>query len=77
MEFQEFRLTWKFADYDCIIEYTFRNMEIVRNVMSDPDWVGVALKDQEEWVDVPKALVSVGYCTSYLLASRDVVNMSN
>jgi hypothetical protein len=76
-EFQEFRPTWEFADYDCIIEYTFRDMEIVKKAMSDPDWVEGVLKGQEEWVDVQKALVSVGYCTPYLLSNGDVVNMSN
>jgi hypothetical protein len=55
-------------------------MEIVRNVMSDPDWVGVALKDQEEWVDVPKsfgfgwilysALVTEWRCCEYVKLMR-------
>jgi hypothetical protein len=34
--------------------------------MSDPDWQE-AIKDQDKWVDVPKALVSVGHSTGNLL----------
>lgn len=46
-------------------------METITNIMSDPDWQ-LAVKDQENWVDVPKALVSVGYSTPYLLNKKPV-----
>jgi hypothetical protein len=42
--------------------------------MSDPDWQE-AIKDQEDWVDVSRALVSVGFYTPYLVESGKVVNM--
>ncbi|KAE9382063.1 hypothetical protein N431DRAFT_539545 [Stipitochalara longipes BDJ] len=66
--------TWDFADFDCVIEYKLPGMETVGNVMSDPEWTEV-LKDQDEWVDTSRALVTVGYETPYLLETGEVVNM--
>lgn len=74
-EIGEFRPTWDFADYDCFIEYTIPDVQTVKNVMTDPEWQ-VAVKDQEYWVDVERALVSLGHCTPYLLRTGEVVNMA-
>ncbi|KAJ5805381.1 Dimeric alpha-beta barrel [Penicillium pulvis] len=65
-DIEAFRPTWDFAQFDCFIEYTLPNVETIMKVMTDPDWQ-VAVKDQDKWVDVPKALVSVGYSTGNLL----------
>ncbi|KAJ5216098.1 Dimeric alpha-beta barrel [Penicillium cinerascens] len=65
------RPSWDFADFDCFIEYILPTVETITNVMSDPDWQ-LAVKDQENWVDVPKALVSAGYSTPYLLNKKPV-----
>lgn len=70
----KFRPTWDFADFDCVLEYTIPNVAAIKNVMSDPDWA-TAIKDQEDWVDTSKALVSLGYSTPYLLENGEVVNM--
>ncbi|KAI1122381.1 hypothetical protein F5Y10DRAFT_287266 [Nemania abortiva] len=67
--------TWDVADFDCFIEYTIRDMETISKVMSDKEW-STAIKDQEDWVDVKRALVSVGYSTPYLLETGEVVNMA-
>lgn len=56
---------WEFADYDCIIEYIFPGMETINNLLSDPEW-HATLKDQDNWVDVPKATVSLGHRTVYM-----------
>ncbi|CAL5870493.1 uncharacterized protein PFLUO_LOCUS4730 [Penicillium psychrofluorescens] len=70
-EVGQVRPTWDFADFDCFIEYTLPNAEVIKNIMSDPDWA-VALKDQDDWVDVPKALVSLGYSTTYVKDGKAV-----
>lgn len=49
-------------------------MQVIRNVMSDPDWLA-AIKDQDDWVDTSKALVSLGYSTPFLLETGEVLNM--
>ncbi|KAI1635699.1 hypothetical protein F4809DRAFT_427955 [Biscogniauxia mediterranea] len=74
-EMSKLRPSWDFADYDCIIEYTLPSVETIKKVMSDPDWP-VAVKDQDDWVDMSKALLSLGHCTPYLLETGEVVNMS-
>ncbi|KAJ5832848.1 Dimeric alpha-beta barrel [Penicillium riverlandense] len=62
---------WDFADFDCFIEYKLPNVEVIKNLMSDPDFAA-SLKDQDDWVDVPKALVSLGYSTTYLQDGKPV-----
>lgn len=49
-------------------------MGAIGAVMADPDWAE-SVKDQEDWVDVPKALLSLGYYTPYLLETGEVVNL--
>lgn len=49
-------------------------MQVIKNVMPDPDW-GAAIKDQDDWVDTTKALVSLGYSTPYLLETGEIVNL--
>jgi hypothetical protein len=67
--------TWDFVDFDCFIEYIMPDMEAIKNLMSDPGFVE-SIKDQEDWVDTSKALVSIGYDTPYLLETGEVVNMA-
>jgi hypothetical protein len=57
-----------------VIEYTLPSVQSIAEIMSDPDWQA-AIKDQEEWVDVSRALVSVGFYTPYLVESGRVVNL--
>jgi len=73
-ELEKFRPSWDTADFDCCIEYTIPDLQVLQNVISDPDWL-VAVKDEEDWVETTKALVSVGYSTPYLLETGEVVNM--
>ncbi|KAM7218636.1 hypothetical protein V8F06_005955 [Rhypophila decipiens] len=73
-EMGKFRPDWDFADFDCFLEYTLPSVETIKNVLSDPDWV-VAVQDQDEWVDMGRALVSLGYSTPYLLKTGEIVNL--
>ncbi|RWA13467.1 hypothetical protein EKO27_g1634 [Xylaria grammica] len=73
-EMEKFRPTWDFADFDCFIEYTINDLQVIKNVISDPDWPK-AIENQDDWVDTTKALLSVGYSTPYLLKTGEVVNM--
>ncbi|KAI1419259.1 hypothetical protein F5Y12DRAFT_278364 [Xylaria sp. FL1777] len=73
-EMGKFRPTWDFADFDCFIEYTINDLQVIKNVISDPDWP-TAIANQDDWVDTSKALLSVGYSTPYLLQTGEVVNM--
>ncbi|KAH7310704.1 hypothetical protein B0I35DRAFT_514724 [Stachybotrys elegans] len=65
---------WQFADFDCFLEYIIPDVQAIQNVMMDPDWPE-AIRDQEDWVDTSRALVSLGYLTPYLLKTGEVVNM--
>ncbi|KAF4637482.1 hypothetical protein G7Y89_g598 [Cudoniella acicularis] len=73
-EMAKIQPTWDIADFDCFIEYTIPDMQAMKNVVSDPNWA-VATKDQNDWVDMERALVSLGYSTPYLLETGEVVNL--
>jgi hypothetical protein len=66
--------TWDFADFDCFIEYTIPDIQSIMNVIADPDWPAT-LKDQDDWVETSKSLLSFGYSVPYLLETGEVVNM--
>ena len=73
-KFSTHRPTWDFADFDCFLEYTISSMEVIANVMTDPDWPA-AIKDEEKWIDTSKALLSVGHLTTYLKKDGEVLNV--
>jgi hypothetical protein len=65
------RPTWQVADFDCFIEYTLPSAQSIEDIMGDPEWIE-AVGDQEEWVDVEKALVCLGFHTEYVFEGRVV-----
>ncbi|KAJ5953004.1 Dimeric alpha-beta barrel [Penicillium vulpinum] len=70
-EIGEYRPSWDFADFDCFIEYILPNVETIQKIMADPEWQ-IAVKDQKDWVQVSKALVSLGHSTPYVLNGKPV-----
>jgi hypothetical protein len=75
LQFAQLRPTWDFAEFDCFVEYIIPNMQSVVAVMMDPEFQE-SVKDQEDWVDTQRALVSAGFITPYLLETGEVVNLS-
>ncbi|KAK5996635.1 Dehydratase iacD [Cladobotryum mycophilum] len=63
--------TWDFADYDCFIEYTLPSIDTIKAITADPEWP-TAIAHQEDWIDVTKGLVSIGYATSYMVDGKIV-----
>jgi hypothetical protein len=63
--------TWEVADHDCTIEYTLPGVKTIENMMADPEW-HEAVKDQVDWVDTSKALLSLGYHTQYLSEGKTI-----
>jgi hypothetical protein len=68
------RPTWETADCDCFIEYLIPDMGAIANVLADPDWLA-ALAGQEKWINIEKAMLSLGYSTPYLLETGEIVNL--
>lgn len=48
-------------------------MQTIRDIIADPDW-NEAIKDQDDWVDTTRALLSIGHSTPYLV-NGEAVNM--
>lgn len=66
--------TWEFATYDCVVEYIMPDLATVGKMTADPEWA-VATKDEGEWVDDKKGLVSVGYVAQHLLPSGEILEI--
>lgn len=73
-EMAQFFPTWNIADYDCVLEYTIPGMQVMKDIVADPDWIA-ATKDQDEWVNMQKALVSLGFSTTYLTENGKIINL--
>lgn len=64
--------TWEFASYDCVVEYIMPDLATVAKMTADPEWA-VATKFEGEWIDDEKGLVSVGYVSTHLLPSGEIL----
>ena len=50
------------------------DLATVGKMTADPEWA-VATKDEGEWVDDKKGLVSVGYVAQHLLPSGEILEI--
>ncbi|KAI0206743.1 hypothetical protein F4808DRAFT_454660 [Astrocystis sublimbata] len=53
------RAAWDYADFDCFIEYAFKDREAIGQLLTDPDF-NKSIEHQEDWVDTSRALMSIG-----------------
>lgn len=49
-----------------VIQYWMPNLECMFKVVTDPEWNGKAVKDQENWLDMSRAEAHVCHETVYL-----------
>ena len=49
-----------------VLEYTMYDLGSLISLNSDPEWQEKAIKGQEDWLDLSKAAMHVGYTTTYL-----------
>jgi len=57
---------WKVSDCDIVLEYWVYDLESIKNLSSDPEWLGTVLKDQDDWLDNSRSAIHIGYDTTYL-----------
>lgn len=57
------RPSWKTTDCDLVLEYWVDDIESIKSLVSDPEW---ALEDEDNWLDVSRSSIRIGYGTTYL-----------
>ncbi|KAI1414070.1 hypothetical protein F5Y13DRAFT_159665 [Hypoxylon sp. FL1857] len=70
---KEFRPSWDVSQADLVLEYWVPDLKFVENLVADPEWNEKAVKNQEEWIDVNRSTVHIGYETVYL--ENGIVNV--
>ncbi|GFF75231.1 hypothetical protein IFM53868_01529 [Aspergillus udagawae] len=57
---------WKVNDCDLLLEYWVYDLEDIKDLASDPEWIQTALGDGNDWLDTSKSTICVGYDTTYV-----------
>ncbi|KAJ5679527.1 hypothetical protein N7462_007771 [Penicillium macrosclerotiorum] len=57
---------WKVNDCDVALEYWVYDLESMKNLASDPEWIQTALEDENDWLDPSRSTIRIGYDTTYL-----------
>lgn len=51
------------------------DLNALKGLVTDPDWAAKAVKDQDQWCDLSRSTVHIGFDTPYLLETGEVVNL--
>ncbi|GKT64019.1 hypothetical protein ColTof4_04433 [Colletotrichum tofieldiae] len=65
-EVDQVRPGWKVNDCDLVLEYWVNDLESMKNLVSDPEWIQTALKEENDWLDVSRSTIRIGYDMTYL-----------
>ncbi|KAI8959808.1 hypothetical protein F5Y11DRAFT_331861 [Daldinia sp. FL1419] len=65
-ELDKVRPEWDVSDADITIEYYLPDIYLIQNLLADPEWQSKAAKDQENFVDLSRSTIHIGYETVYL-----------
>ncbi|KAI4861085.1 hypothetical protein F4820DRAFT_434706 [Hypoxylon rubiginosum] len=65
-DLQRVRPTWEVSKADFVLEYWMPDLTCLKSLVMDPEWVGGAVRDQDDWIDMSKSTVHIGYDTTYL-----------
>ncbi|KAI0178958.1 hypothetical protein GGR52DRAFT_569863 [Hypoxylon sp. FL1284] len=60
------RPTWEVSQADFVLEYWMPDMDCFRKLVMDSEWVEGAAKDWDDWLDMSRSTVHIGYDTTYL-----------
>ncbi|CRK25924.1 hypothetical protein BN1723_013758 [Verticillium longisporum] len=57
---------WKVNDCDLVLEYWVKDLESLKSLASDPEWIQTALEPGNDWFDMSGPTIRIGYDTTYL-----------
>lgn len=65
-DLEKVRPTWEVSKADFVLEYWLPDMGCLKNLIADPEWNESAVKGQDDWLDMSKSTIHIGYDTTYL-----------
>ncbi|KAI1392919.1 uncharacterized protein F4822DRAFT_426120 [Hypoxylon trugodes] len=71
---EKIRPGWEVSKADLVLEYWMPDLSCLNSLIEDPDWNGKAVKGQEDWLDMSRSTIHIGYETTYL-EDGNVVNL--
>ncbi|KAG7145944.1 putative oxygenase like protein [Verticillium longisporum] len=66
---------WKVNDCDLVLEYWVKDLESLKSLASDPEWIQTALEPGNDWFDMSGPTIRIGYDTTYL-EHGEIVNVA-
>lgn len=52
-------------DCDLVLECWVYDLESLKNLASDPEWIQTALEDENDWLATSRSTIRIGYYTTY------------
>ena len=49
-----------------VIQYWMQDMSCLTNVVTEPEWEGKAVKNQEDWIDITRSTTHLCHEETYL-----------
>ncbi|KAE8373964.1 hypothetical protein BDV26DRAFT_296444 [Aspergillus bertholletiae] len=65
-EVDRMRPGWKVNDCDLVLEYWAYDLESMKNLTSDPEWIQTALEDENDWLDTSRSTIRMSYDTTFV-----------
>ncbi|KAH9992258.1 hypothetical protein F4779DRAFT_609322 [Xylariaceae sp. FL0662B] len=65
-ELDKFRPGWVVSKAHMVIEYWVPDLDVLKKLIVDPEWVDKAVRNQEDWIDMTTSTSHVGYETRYM-----------
>ncbi|CRK28107.1 hypothetical protein BN1723_005130 [Verticillium longisporum] len=75
VEAGQVRPGWKVNDCDLVLEYWVKDLESLKSLASDPEWIQTALEPGNDWFDMSGPTIRIGYDTTYL-EHGEIVNVA-
>lgn len=65
-EVNQEHLNGKVNDCDVVLEYWVRDLESIKALSADPEWVQITHEYENDWFDTSKSVVRISYDMAYL-----------
>lgn len=66
---------WEVNDCDLVLEYWVDDLESIKSLAADSDWIQMPLEGRRDWLDTSRSTVRIGYDTTYVVQGP-VLNMA-
>lgn len=66
LEVDKVRPGWVVSTCEMVLEYWMYDLESLKSLIMDPEWQEKAVKGEDQWLDLSKATIHIGYNTTYL-----------